>query len=190
MKLLMIVINLIALLLSVVWMSFNFCLGTSITMLVLLSAFFAQLIPSVSIKHNKDKELAELFLREFPSTGESCRLLKSQDLHGTFELSTLAEIQYFVRNWNNTSHEFIIKKFERQKSEIMQKSKKFLGSLSLKTSVISGDVVTTKFKNPDRVKESILNKDWKEVDDLNKDATEIYNMHQKLTKSLRKFLNN
>jgi len=72
----------------------------------------------------------------------------------------------------------------------MQKSKKFLGSLSLKTSVISGDVVTTKFKNPDRVKESILNKDWKEVDDLNKDATEIYNMHQKLTKSLRKFLNN
>jgi len=191
MKLFLMIINLIALLLSVSWLSFNFCWSSVITMLVLLSTIFAQFIPSVIIKNNKDKELAESFLKEFPSTCESCRLLKSQDLHSPFRLSALNEIERFIDSWNNTSHEFIKNKLEKQKKLLLDESKKFLTNLGEKTISVSGnvDLVTTKLQEIDKIPESVKNKDWDEVEQLNKLATSIYNIHQKLTRNLRKFLN-
>ncbi|MBU1164891.1 hypothetical protein KKA15_05025 [Patescibacteria group bacterium] len=190
MKTIIKLINLAALLGSVAWLSKDTNWEPLLLFLALLAAFLGQeILPTIKKVNKEDKKLGELFLKEFPSNGKSCLFLKEHELHNPFRQSQLDEIEKFLSEWDNTEHEFLNKKLERIKKELLSKINKFLSSLFTLVRAHDSDVniLTTKLSGA-------YNKEVEEENDLkiaglNKMATDIYKKHQILTKKIKRILN-
>lgn len=185
-------INLFALLGSVAWLSRDVTWGPAVAFLGLLASFLAQeVLPTIKKNNKEDKKLGGLFLRQFSSTGKSCIFLKEHELHNPFHSSQLDELENFLREWNNTEHEFLNKKLEKIKKKLLNKINNFTNLLSLSVKAHEQDVniLTTKLSYVGSDIEKHEKENDLKIDKLHKMAIDIYNDHQKLTKKIKKLLN-
>lgn len=140
----------------------------------------------------EDKKLGQLFLKEFPSNGSSCYFVKNHDLHNDFHERFLNELENFVFNWNNAEYMFINKGLEKLRKKLLKTAEEFTNNLSgvIVRHKMGGGFFTTKLQAPiDKVPQKVKNKEEKNIQKLNNTASEIYNLHQKLTLKIRKLLN-
>jgi len=146
-------------------------------------------IPRVTYK--EDKEIGQKFLGEFPSDGASCNFLKNHDLHDSFLISDLDEIEKFVSNWDNAGHEFFKWNLDKKRRALLSQSKNFIFELSMLTRQhdINHKRLTTKVRFPDHVDQGVMRREDVKLDMLNRQASKIYNIHQDLVRAIRKLLN-
>jgi len=139
----------------------------------------------------EDKNLGELFLKEFPSNSESCIFLRDYDISDPFPSSSFDAIENFMNKWDNTEHIFFNRKLEKIRRNLVNKIKNFITELSLLIRPLPNNInfYTTELKYADIASDEVLLKEKNMIKNLNKIATKIYECHQKLTKEVRKLLN-
>ena len=141
-------------------------------------------ITSVQGRRNWNTVLAKKFLREFPSKGFSVPFLKDHDMGSPFHNNSLKEIERFLDNWDDAEHEFMDKIAENKKRNFYKKLKSFHEKLLLNIfpmeregmfSMEIADFETNQHK-------------LKIMKELNESSSELYSLHQELTKRILKLM--
>ena len=183
-KLILKILNLIALLLSVAWFARLPDWEPAITSIGLFASLVGQeLFPYLSKVNSKDKELAEKFFRVFPSNSRSCNLLRDQDFAVPFDKDSLEELDNFLYSWDTAEYEFLNKKIENQRKTLFSKVKDFRSTLSMN---IFPDRVTRGFLTMDFTDYETNPKKIEMRNKLNRMATEVFDLHQELVRKLNR----
>lgn len=176
-------INLAALLASVAWLTSSPDWDSIITFLVLLTAFLGQEYWPSRLRRSKDKRLFEKFLGEFPSSGACANFLKEQDIGAPFRSEVLRDLDHFINTWYSAEHEFLDRKIERQKTNLLNAATKFREKLAVNTYSAGNGYLTMDLKDLEDRPEIL-----KLRNELNEMATLVYQEHQKLIRMCSKKL--
>ena len=172
-------INLVALLVSVAWLSRAPDWEPVVSSLVLLATLIGQEIASIrrSSVDSHDRALFDRFLEEFPSNGSSARFLNEQDIGSSFPRDDLDQLTQFTRDWGNAEHEFHDGELEKVRKKFLEAAKIFRSELSLNIFPIDGGWFSMDLQDFEDRPEKINKRD-----EFNKQATEVYEAHQELVR--------
>lgn len=130
----------------------------------------------VSKGKNSDSKLFAEFLRDLPSNKTSMIYLKDWCFGAAFPSEVTSELRRFTYKWQDAEHEFLDKKLEAQRKDLICCMEQFLEKIAMhvlldprtnKLSIGMDDFET----RPEM---------WKLRDDLNAMASKVYAAHQKL----------
>ncbi len=100
----------------------NMTLFISIVALLYICSYLATKLIQIKLHlklGKKDKELCELFSKNYPSDGNVALFLKTNDVRVSFKDDIITEIDIFCNSWNDVDHKFINKKLEKIKTQLL-----------------------------------------------------------------------
>jgi len=170
-------INLLALLAAVAWLSKQPDWEPFITTLGLFVTLLGQELPRTKQNRIRDKALFEQFKSTFPSNGRSAKFLRDHDIGGSFHPEVLNELDAFLFGWDNSEHEFIDSDLEAARKVLHINGRDFRGELSIEVSMSHAGMLTMGMHDFELRKEMLDKRD-----ELNRLASRVYKAHQNLMK--------
>ena len=134
-----------------------------------------------------DKTLFSKFLTLLPTDSRSIHMLHVHDFSNQFGDESLADIEKFVRNWNNPEYQFLNLSLEKKKMEFFNKAQEFVWLIANKSSPNNmgfQSVVSDKFRDDWNLPEWLE----KEIVEVNETATDVYRQHQEFIMFVRREL--
>jgi hypothetical protein len=127
-------LNGVALLIGVLWFIFKPDFEPALTSLALLATLIGLIVEErVSSAHAVDQELFQRLRQDLPSNG-SIAFIDTNNFAGfSFELSRLSDLDTFVHVWDDAEHEFLNKKLEQKRQQLMALVKEYLSVIALQT---------------------------------------------------------
>ena len=135
---------------------------------------------------SKDKLLFEKFLEELPSNG-SIEFIKTHSFRNGFYLENLRQILNFQESWDDAEHEFIDKKLETLRKQLLENIKKFIHVNAIGSYPVKHGYFTT---TPDKYRLDDLNIPKEIIDKMNKMddlAKEVVKSHQEFIRTAKKY---
>jgi hypothetical protein len=178
------VINLFALLCSVVWAAKNPGWDTiSISFALLATVIGLEIGEEKKRLKNPDIILFDAFLQVLPSDG-NIDYVKQNDMAGPIDMNQLEQLRRFKYDWNNAEHEFINKKLEKKRKELPELIEAFYTFAGVNTWQVKGNVhrVPTEWQQTQPMRYDQV------VNQLNSYANQIYTLHQELVRFAKKRL--
>jgi len=181
--------NLLALLLSEAWFIKQPDWEPAILFIGFLSSLIIQEMKSNNLKNSnlQDKELFRKLLNELPSNDGSINFLREHDFHNSFKLARLDQIRIFARNWDNAEYEFLNKKLENLRIELLNLIYEFIDISSHNTFSLANGFQTAIPKYTDNHEIPDIRK--KSIKKMNQLGDDIFIKHQELIKEAKKMLN-
>lgn len=183
------VTNLLALLLSEAWFIKQPDWEPAILFIGFLSSLIVQEIKSNNVKNNnmQDKELFIKLRNELPSNDGSINFLREHDFHNSFKIEKLNQIRTFARSWDNAEYEFLNKKLEKLRDELLKLIYEFINISSHHTFPLENDFQTAIPRYTDN--HEIPDNVQKKIKQMNQLGDKIFIKHQELIKEAKKILN-
>ena len=128
------ILNGVALLIGVLWFIFKPDFEPALTSLVLLATLIGLIVEErVSSSHAVDRDLFQRLRQDLPSDG-SIAFIDTNNFAGfSFQLSRLSDLDTFVHVWDDAEHEFLNKKLEQKRKQLMTLVKEYLAVIALQT---------------------------------------------------------
>ncbi|MBE3671496.1 hypothetical protein BOO25_21545 [Vibrio navarrensis] len=134
-----------------------------------------------------DRKLFSEFISLLPSTSGAAQFLEQHDFGNTFDLSRFHPIDQFVYDWNCPEKTFLDESLESIKMDFWNKSSELSILIGRKTGPLrSGrqSVLTEEYLGAYNIPEEYE----EDIKLLNQKATDLFQIHQKLTSQCRKKL--
>ncbi len=134
-----------------------------------------------------DRKLFSEFISLLPSTSGAAQFLEQHDFGNTFDLSRFHPIDQFVYDWNCPEKTFLDESLESIKMDFWNKSRELSILIGRKTGPLrSGrqSVLTEEYLGAFNIPEEYE----EDIKLLNQKATDLFQIHQKLTSQCRKKL--
>lgn len=182
MKMTIKILNLLALMGAVAWLTNDPDWEPLVTVIGLIASYLGLEITDHRKISNHDKEVFEKLLAELPPDGRGMNFLKHQDIGASFESNSLNELDNFIHHWDDAMHEFHNKKMEEKRKELYQKITCFQNKLCLNVFASNQRGCLTMDLEDMKMDRDKLNT----RDELNDMATEVYEIYQELVRIGRK----
>jgi len=178
--------NGLALLIGVLWFIFKPDFEPALTSLALLATLIGLIVKGrVSSARGVDRELFQQLRQYLPSDG-SIAFIDTNNFAGfSFALARLGDLDKFVNLWDDAEHEFLNKKLEQKRKQLMRLVKEYLSVIALQTFPTHTPGWNSvpeewEIEQPDRF-DAVVNK-------LHTLAGQIVELHQDLFRTARKKL--
>lgn len=171
-------LNLVALLISVVWLSRNPDWEPAVTALGLFAALLAQEYPRLKKNQDRDRELFLKFKSQFPSNGKTAKFLRNHDIGGSFSTDVLDELDRFLEEWTNAEHEFIDQQLEIARKALVIVGREFSRNISSAVCLDRNDRYSIGLHDMELRTEMLALKNR-----LNNEATRVFRAHQSLMRA-------
>ena len=181
--------NLIALLLAEAWFIQTPDWEPAILFIGFLSSLIIQEVKTNKPEQNTihDKTLFSKFLNALPSNEGSINFLREHDFHNTFELEKLNQLRTFAMGWDNVEYEFLNKKLEDIRKELMDLIYEFIDISSHATFPIRDGFQTAipRYTEEGEIPQRAIDS----IKSMNKLGDNIFEKHQELARLGKQQLN-
>jgi hypothetical protein len=128
------ILNGFALVIGILWYVFKPDFEPALTSVGLLASLIGLIVEErVSTVREVDRALFLTFKETLPSNGSISFVDQNNFAGFPFELKELRDLDRFVHEWGDAEHEFLNRKLEVKRKQLLKLVKKFLGVIALQT---------------------------------------------------------